>query len=152
LNDENRKAMGNVFLNLDVLTGALADSREDIRKTLHDAPVLVASLSALSDDLHKTAALLGDDMHKLAGQSGQTAAALTQMAQQFNRLAEDIQVIAGENRGALRDFGQSGLYELTQFLADARLLVATLNRVAGQLERDPARFLFGDQQKGIEAR
>jgi phospholipid/cholesterol/gamma-HCH transport system substrate-binding protein len=152
LNDENRRAIGNVFANLDILTGALADSREDLRKTLRDAPVLMASLNTLADDLHKTAVLLGDDVHKLAGQSGETAAALTQTAQRFNRLAEDVRAIAAENRGALRDFGQSGLYELTQFLADARLLVTTLNRVAGQLERDPARFLFGDQQKGIEAR
>jgi phospholipid/cholesterol/gamma-HCH transport system substrate-binding protein len=145
LNDDNRKSISNVFANLDTLTGALAQSQDDIRKSIHDAPTLIASLNTLADDLRK-------DVHKLAGQSGETAAALTQTAQDFDKLAEDLETIAKENRAALHDFGRSGLYELTQFLADARLLVNTLNRVAAQLERDPARFLFGDQQKGIEAR
>jgi hypothetical protein len=35
-------------------------------------------------------------------------------------------------------------------VAEARTLVASLTRLAYQLERDPARFLFGDQQKGFE--
>jgi hypothetical protein len=30
--------------------------------------------------------------------------------------------------------------------------MATLNRVIATFERDPARFLFGDQQKGVESR
>jgi hypothetical protein len=29
--------------------------------------------------------------------------------------------------------------------------VASLSRVSAQIERDPARFLFGDRQKGYEA-
>jgi phospholipid/cholesterol/gamma-HCH transport system substrate-binding protein len=145
LNDNNLRAIGGVFANLDAVTAALAASKDDLSKSLHDAPALIANLNALAEDLRK-------DVNKLADQSGGTAVALTKTAQSFNALAEEIQAIADENRGALHDFGRSGLYEFTQFLADARLLVNTLNRVAAQLERDPARFLFGDQQKGIEAR
>jgi len=145
LNDNNLRAIGGVFANLDAVTGALASSKDDLSKSLHDAPALIANLNALAEDLRK-------DVNKLTDQSGGTAVALTKTAQSFDNLANDIQAIADENRAALHDFGRSGLYELTQFLADARLLVNTLNRVAAQLERDPARFLFGDQQKGIEAR
>jgi len=34
---------------------------------------------------------------------------------------------------------------------EVRLLAQTLNRVALEIERDPARFFFGDRQKGFEA-
>ena len=32
----------------------------------------------------------------------------------------------------------------------ARQLIAALQRLSQQLERDPARFLFGDQTRGFE--
>ena len=51
---------------------------------------------------------------------------------------------------SLKDFADSGIYELISFLAEARALAATLQRVATQLERDPARFLFGDANKGFQ--
>jgi phospholipid/cholesterol/gamma-HCH transport system substrate-binding protein len=46
--------------------------------------------------------------------------------------------------------GSNGLFELTQFLQEARLLVASLSRISKQLERDPARFLLGDRLQGYE--
>jgi hypothetical protein len=35
--------------------------------------------------------------------------------------------------------------------SEVRTLIATLTRISTQFERDPARFLFGDRQKGYEA-
>jgi phospholipid/cholesterol/gamma-HCH transport system substrate-binding protein len=152
LNDENRRALGNVFNNLDILMSGLAASRGDLEKIVRDAPELIEAVTVLAVDLRKTAAQLTADVHRLSGESGQTAAALTKTAQRFATLADEVQALAAENRASIRDFSHQGLYELSQFLADARILVSTLSRVAVQLERDPARFLFGDQQKGVEAR
>lgn len=145
LNDDNRRAIANVFIHLDTLTGTLADSRTDIGKIVHDVPPLIASLDTLATQL-------GTDAHRLAGRSEETAAALTDTAKNLSHMADEFRSVAADNRLALHDFGQSGLYELSQFLTDARVLVNTLNRLANEMERDPARFLFGDQQKGIEAR
>ena len=75
-----------------------------------------------------------------------------QMAQAFERLANDLDRIVKDSGTPIRDFTSSGLYELSQFVSEARTLVASLTRLAYQLERDPARFLFGDQQKGFQAR
>ena len=55
-----------------------------------------------------------------------------------------------ENRQPIADFSASGLYEFSQFIAEARVLVDTMNRLSTQIERDPARFFFGDTQKGFE--
>lgn len=145
LNDENRQAISHVFANLDSLTSSLAGSRDDVTKLLHDSSTLVASLDTLAGQL-------GNDAHHMLGKSEQTAAALTDTAKSVSRMADEFRKLAADNQPGLHDFSQSGLYELTQLLSDARVLVATLNRVADQLERDPARFLFGDQQKGVEAR
>jgi hypothetical protein len=36
-------------------------------------------------------------------------------------------------------------------ITEARGLLVGLNRVTTEVERDPARFLFGNQQQGYEA-
>ena len=54
-----------------------------------------------------------------------------------------------ENRGAIHDFSQRGLGEAEKLIVDSRSLVAELNRIADQLDRDPARFLFGNRREGI---
>lgn len=143
LNDENRQAISHVFANLDSLTTALAASRGDITKLLHDSATLASSLDTL-------AAQLGDDAHRLVGRSEQTAAALGDTAKSVSRMADEFRLLAANNQTALHDFGQTGLYEFTQLMSDARVLVSTLNRLAEQIERDPARFVFGDQQKGVK--
>ena len=145
LNDENRRAIGDVLAHLDTITGSLADSRQDVRTALHDLPGLIASLNSL-------AVQLSDDSHRLAGRTDVAVAALSQTAKDVSHMAEAFQTLATDNRTALHDFGQSGLYEMSQFLTDARILVNTLNRLAEEMERDPARFFFGDQQKGVEPR
>jgi phospholipid/cholesterol/gamma-HCH transport system substrate-binding protein len=49
----------------------------------------------------------------------------------------------------LRDFTQTGLYEYTGLAQDAQRLVDQITRVAEELERDPARFFFGDRTQGV---
>ena len=52
--------------------------------------------------------------------------------------------------GPLRGFADHGLHEFSQFVVEARQLVAALQRLSLQMERDPARFLFGDQTRGFD--
>ena len=67
-------------------------------------------------------------------------------------VAREVEAMVKENRQPIRDFASTGLYELSTFLSELRLLVAGLNRVTTEVGRDPARFLFGRQQDGYEAR
>jgi len=57
-----------------------------------------------------------------------------------------------ENREPIRDFTATGLAEFASLLTQMRELVVALNRVTTELNRDPARFLFGNQQQGYETR
>ena len=69
----------------------------------------------------------------------------------FEKMTTNVDAFVEENRRPVADFSATGLYEMTQFLIDARELIQTLNRVSIRLENDPARFLFGDTHGGVQA-
>jgi phospholipid/cholesterol/gamma-HCH transport system substrate-binding protein len=66
-------------------------------------------------------------------------------------MADQVNNLAAENRQGLRDFTENGLYEITGLAQDAQRMVNQITRLAEQLERDPARFLFGDRNQGVRA-
>lgn len=152
LSDDNLAALAGIVGNLDLLATTVGDSRGDIKRsianaadTMEIAQRTAVAMESLAVDLKAMAADLGKDARAATRTAEETARG-------FNRLASELHGMAGEFRGPLRDFSEGGLHELSQLLIDTRALVTTLNRIAIQLERDPARFLFGDQQKGLEAR
>ena len=65
--------------------------------------------------------------------------------------SDEIRSLLEDNREAVTEFSNSALIEFTLLVTDARDLVTRLSRLATEVERDPARFLFGDQQQGYEA-
>jgi len=69
----------------------------------------------------------------------------------FESLRE-MQAMIAENREPIRDFTATGLSELAGLLVEMRDLVIALNRVTTEIQRDPARFFFGNQQQGYETR
>ena len=159
LSEENVKALSGIIANVHVTSETVAGSRQDIQRlisqaagTMDAARDTATALQELTTDLRTLTANLGGDARQVAKTADETAKAAGETARSFTRVAAEIQEITRQARGPLRDFGEGGLYELSQFLIDARALVTSLNRIALQFERDPARFLFGDQQKGLEAR
>ena len=65
------------------------------------------------------------------------------------RMADQVNNLVAENREGLRDFTTGGLYEISGLAQDAQRMVDQITRVAEELERDPARFFFGDRSVGI---
>jgi phospholipid/cholesterol/gamma-HCH transport system substrate-binding protein len=127
-----------------------AATLSDLRRTAESLDQLAQQLTKLSDELGGEAKTFFADTHQLARGADRTIADVRKTAQSFERLANDLDKIVVDNRGSVRDFTANGLYEFSQFIGEARGLVASLTRLAYQLERDPARLLFGDQQKGFE--
>jgi len=152
LSDENLAALTSILGNIDLLATTVGDSRNEIKRaitsaadTMELAQRTATSMESLASELKVMAADLGKDARSTARTAEETARG-------FNRLATELHGMAGELRGPFRDFSENGFHEVSQLLIDARSLVTSLNRIAIQFERDPARFLFGDQQKGLEAR
>ena len=77
--------------------------------------------------------------------------ACSRMPTALGRMADQINNMVAENREGVRDFTQTGLYEITGLAQDAQRMTDQISRVMEDLERDPARFLFGNRTQGIEA-
>jgi len=73
------------------------------------------------------------------------------LAQRLAGTSAQLEALVAEARPGMRDFSNSGLYELTQFLMEARELVVNLDRVVRQIDRDPRQFLFGRREGQVEA-
>jgi len=144
------------------------DSRPStLQEFFEGAPDLVKRLNELVDRL--TLLFNADNMQAIGemlanlrdlsatlaaetGGAGATMAELRDTAHSFAEAADELAAMIAENRAPIHDFASSGLYEANQLLTEIRLLVGSMSRIAAQIERDPARFLFGDRQKGFETR
>ncbi|MFB3149482.1 MAG: MlaD family protein [Alphaproteobacteria bacterium] len=159
LDDRNRKAVADTLQNLHAVSQNLAASSGSFDQVLTEAGGAVTSLRVASERIEALANSMQDRVGPLADSTRDTMAELKGAiagirgtARSFTEVAKLLDKMIAENREPLRDFSRRGLSELSQFIAESRLLVADLTRLTVQIERDPARFFFGDAQKGFEAK
>jgi paraquat-inducible protein B len=114
-------------------------------------PEVVARTAEASEDVRRVAGTLEDLLATNRDAVGAMIDEWTIAASAMRRLADEAEQLMAENRQGLRDFTQGGLYEYTGLAQDAQRLVDQITRIADELERDPARFLFGDRAQGIRA-
>jgi paraquat-inducible protein B len=154
---------------VDRLNGLLTDLNETLNQTSGGFGAVVNDMAAIAQEVRTSTP-------KLVARTEQTTEQLQQVAQTVNdilqtnrdaigslidewtvtgasirRGAEQLNATLAENREGLRDFTQNGLYEYTGLAQDAQRLVDQLTRLSEQIERDPARFLFGDRwRQGVQ--
>ena len=176
LNQENRDAFARTLRNVAEITDAIASEKETFTSLLSDAKATGIALRDAAESVQNLSGKLDNQLDDVFSQAETTLGAfeavalrvdslieenagkidgtvedLRLTARSFRRLADEGRALLAENREPLRDFTQSGLYELTTLLTEIRELVIGIKRVTKEVERDPARFLFGDQQQGYEA-
>jgi phospholipid/cholesterol/gamma-HCH transport system substrate-binding protein len=147
---ENRQALTQILANVRDLTGMLNGYSHRVDEMLA-AGTVAANEAAGAARAYKDLAAHVDA--KTGDVGDQAAAALAQMqeaARGFAKVSQQLNTVIADNRPGLRDFTGSGLYEFTQLMIEGRALVESITRVSQQFERDPARFLFGDRQKGFQ--
>lgn len=173
--DDNLASLANSLKNLEAVTGAVALRAEDIDSLIGNAAGTMENINRSTSELAELASALRGDARTIVASTDRTlgaverltnnidgvveanAAELTRTLRGFGAAANSIQALSdevnamvAENREPLRDFTASGLYELAGLLNQMRTLVDRLNSVTSAVERDPARFLFGDSQSGYE--
>lgn len=177
LDDENRGRIDSTLANLDDFSGVLADRGGDIATIIQDARITMESARDATAAMGKMAATFERETPRVFAQIEDTLRTFELMAQgidrsvgltaehietligdirtsskSFTSLSSELQAMIAENREPIRDFTATGLAELTVLVVELRDLAVALRRVTTELERDPARFLFGDRQQGYEAR
>lgn len=167
--EENRDSVTEILRNLAVLSSTLGRRTDDIEAAVIDGAAAASEVrSAMSDlvplirDLRRNFSTIADEISvTLAAARGTVTGVDAEIGKLSERLGETTDRISGtatqlealvaEARPGMRDFSNSGLYELTQFLIEARVLVGNLDRVVRQIDRDPSQFLFGRREGQVEA-
>ncbi|MEQ9489361.1 MAG: MlaD family protein [Alphaproteobacteria bacterium] len=109
------------------------------------------SVGGLVNELRPHVVPLTKDARTTMEELGKVAADLRVAAQNIGLAAKEAAVLIDDNEDSVNEFTNSGLYEFTQLLSETRVLVQALTRISKELERDPARFLFGNQNEGFQA-
>jgi phospholipid/cholesterol/gamma-HCH transport system substrate-binding protein len=175
LSDRNLESISKVFEDLSQLTGALARNSDrldsifsNVDETLislksagksietfmltveEDAVNLISSADEALADFADLAETLKQEFDTVSGDVRSLVGEVREGARNFSDMTGQISAMVAENREPLRDFTAQGLFELINFLTEAREVVSSLRKITTEVERDPARFLFGDQQEGYE--
>jgi len=162
-NEHNLKAISDILDNVRSITGSIAAKDQEIQTAIDDAASTVHQLKSTSASLDTLIKNLNNDVGPTLGsikrladnandQTTQVAGDLHHAAQSITKLSDELDAVVAENRRPVKDFTSQGLYELTQFIIDARTMVESITRLAEKIEADPARFFFGNQQQGVQAR
>ncbi len=175
LSEENRASFRATLVSLERITGDLAEQSGNLGSLIEQTNSAMANLSRASGSFDALLVQVREDSHLLATRADRALIAVDVLAttldesvagttdevgklikdlrgsaRGFSSMTKEIQDLVAETREPLRDFTSSGLYELNTLLVEARAPLAGLNRVTTEVGRDPARFLFGDQQEGYE--
>ena len=151
LSPDNSATVTRVLLNVDKLTALLAADSTKFDALLTEGTDAVKQVNQTGAEFQKLAADLRDTTGKVGTEANNTLAQIRILSDNFSKTSERFNQLIDDNRQPVHDFTSTGLYELTQMITEVRLLAQTLNRVSVQIERDPARFFFGDRQKGFQA-
>lgn len=169
LNDENQENFASILSNVAIVTQSFADRKDALDETITNTHSAVANVTTMTETLIPMMKTMNEQIEDLVLETNATLSTIrgsaagidaefTGVAAEFNQTAQEIREMTGDARSLLRasegpvkDFAEVGLYELTEFLVEARLLVANLNRLTRGLDRDPTRILFGDRGTGVEA-
>lgn len=176
MSDDNRAAISATLASVSEIAGEIANHREDLGALIDDARATLANVQSTTADISKVSSQLSGNIEGLITEASATLSTLRttlenadgvlsnaepdiratledlrHAAASIRNTADTAQGILADNREPINDFTQNGLYEFTEFIADARSLVVTLTQIAVQLERDPASFLLGGNQSGYQA-
>lgn len=125
--------------------GMVGDLRADTQILIQDLRATVGALKKVADEASGAVTGIGPELKNTMVKLGAAAGDLSKSQVALTALIQ-------ENREPIVNFTTSGLFELTQLIAEARSMISALTRISGQIERDPARFLFGDTQRGVGVR
>lgn len=134
-----------VMHNLHQLLGE--HNQESVTKILDSSAKLVTELSNRSQSLDS----IIENADNLSGELTRFTANLNRLSNtevkeavaELNKLAKKLNALASNAEPGISAFARDGLNDARRALAEARILLSTLNRVALKLESDPSRFFFG---------
>ncbi len=156
VDDRNLETVAKMLVDAQHLIGTLAARSGQLERLIDDAGATADALrrgsdwiDALAADLRAKIVPLTDQATGVMTDARVTMADIRTAARSLDKTADLLEAVVADNRDPLRDFAAGGLYEISHFVSEARTLINGLSRLSAQIERSPARFFFGDTQKGF---
>lgn len=138
------ESINRILLDVAHFTDTLDKATPAIQRMMGQTEESIAALHRVADTADQ---ILSANQERI----GTTMIELQSTLVAVRRMADQVNNLAAENRAGLRDFTSTGLYEITGLAQDAQRMVNEITRLTEELERDPARFFFGDRAGGVRA-
>lgn len=165
LGPENQKNIAITLESLASLSSRVAARGPDIDRMIDELVSTLVTVRAIAEGLegltvsaNKTLAEVDSTVETVGASTNQALASANaafekaeRAASSFANMADELDGLLEENRQPIADFTSTGLYDITAFINEARDVLVSIKRLTTEVERDPARFLFGNQQQGYEA-
>jgi len=152
LDEENRRSIAASLRNVEQVTAALSAQNDNIAALIDNATQASTELNTTAQHINSLAFRLEALSTKAEGlMDGEIPALIADArgtAKSIGKLADESQALIAEGRARLANF--DGLEQMELFVIEARQLIATLERVAYRLERDPTGFIFGNAAEEYE--
>jgi phospholipid/cholesterol/gamma-HCH transport system substrate-binding protein len=158
LSDDNLARIASIVTNLEQISASVASASARLGDTVGTAGNTLTALSNTANEATLLARDLRGVLARVSARNGLLATTERSLeevrgaVQSFERLGTQLDQLVAEMRRPVRDFAQYNLQDIGQLVVEARTLVGAMSRLLLQLERNPARFFFGDQQRGFVPR
>lgn len=154
--DDNIAAISNSLANVEKVTSALAESDAAILELLTNVSTISTELAETSKKIN----LITNDIQgvtssanrMMEGDAPEMIVQIKEAADSIGRLADNTNALVEENRDSISNFTNQGLADIDGFIAETRVLVVTLERLAQKLESDPSILVSGAQYPEYEVR
>ena len=148
LSEDNVQRITATLDNIQHMTGAIAEQREDMRQILVNARTASEQLTTTMSTANRTLDSFDRELvQQLPGLIGKIDATLTKL----DSAAGGADRMLNENRAAINSFANDGLGQLGPTLGELRGLIRDLRRISDRLDASPSRFLLGrDAPKEFE--
>ncbi|MEQ8404368.1 MAG: MlaD family protein [Oceanicaulis sp.] len=150
LSDENLESATNTLNNIETLTGRLAEDDQllaDLRQAVNSLNQAALDISDAAQGIEQFGATAETF---LIGEVGPMVNDVSSASIEVDRAARETYDALVDIRPALDEFTEDGLGQLTAAARDLRSLVAALERIALELEQDPAGFVSQPSGEEVE--
>src|SRR5688572_7081529 len=143
LSPENVQRITDTLENIEGMTGAIDDQREDLRLLVINAREASEQLKATLVTTNGAIERLDQNLvRELPGLVDKLDRSLTQL----ESTANNANALIAEKRAPLGGCTQDGLQQVGPTLTELRTLIRDLRRVASRLDNNPAGYVLGRQQ------
>ncbi len=134
--DQNLESIDDILANISGITGNFDQASGKIDSLVEKIDVTVDEIAAVAEEAQATMDAIEKDREVLRDELGKTGESMT-------RLVDSVNGVFEENRQAIDDFTEIGLYEFSNLANSGEAAMAQFSRTMEEMERDPARFFLG---------